>query len=95
MFILLGLRLEESRNQVKLYYVLEGSEKQVKQHFFKVRVFNPNAATYAKLELLKSYKINLKEEKYYNECIMQIEHCSFTRLVMSAIGGMSREFRKF
>ena len=61
-----------------------------------MRVFNPNATRYAKLELSKSYEINEKEKKKcYNERIMQIEHGSFTPLIMSAAGGMSRECRKF
>ena len=63
---------------------------------FDVRVFNPNTTRYTKLELSKSYEINEKEKKkYYNERIMQTEHGSFTLLVMSATGGMSRECRKF
>ena len=61
-----------------------------------MRVFNPNATRYAKLELSKSYEINKKEKKkYYNERIMQIEHGSFTPLVISATGAMSRECRNF
>ena len=49
-----------------------------------------------KLKLSKSYEINEKEKnKYYNERIVQIEHGSFTPLVMSTTAGMSRECRKF
>lgn len=45
-----------------------------------------------KLKLSKSYEINEKEKnKYYNERIVQIEHGSFTPLVMSTTAGMSRE----
>ena len=62
---------------------------------FEVRVFNPNARRYAKQELSKTYQRNEKEKKHlYNERIMQVEHGTFTRLVMSATGGMGRESSK-
>ena len=64
--------------------------------FFDVRVFNPNARRYAKQELSKTYQLNEKEKKrLYNERIMQVEHGTFTPLVMSATGGMGRESSKF
>ena len=64
--------------------------------FFDVRVFNPNAKRYANQELSKAYDINEKEKKkQYNERILQVEHGSFTPLVMSATGGMGREGRRF
>ena len=64
--------------------------------FFDVRVFNPTAKRYANQEISKSYDINEKEKKkLYNERILQVEHGSFTPLVMSATGGMSRESKKF
>ena len=44
----------------------------------------------------KVYEINEKEKKKtYNERILQVVHGSFTPLVMSATGGMSRECKKF
>ena len=64
--------------------------------FFDVRVFNPNAKRYVSQELSKTYDINEKEKKkQYNERILQVEHGSFTPLVMSASGGMGRECSKF
>ena len=64
--------------------------------FFDVRVFNPNAKRYVNQELSKAYDINEKEKKkQYNERILQVEHGTFTPLVMSASGGMSRECQKF
>ena len=83
-------------NEVRLDICARGFWEAGQTACFGVRVFNPNATRYAKLELSKSYEINEKEKKkYYNERIMQIEHGSFTPLVMSATGGMSRECRKF
>ena len=47
-------------------------------------------------ELSKAYEINEKEKKKrYNERSLQVEHGSFTLLVMSATEGMSRECKKF
>ena len=88
--------MQQVGTTLDLTYVLKGFGKQVKQHFLDVRVFNPNATRYAKPELSKSYKINGKEKKkYYNERITQIEHGSFTPLVLSATGGMSKECQTF
>ena len=53
---------------------------------------NPNTRRYAKQELSKTYQLNEKEKKrLYNERIMQVEHGTFTPLVVSATGGMGRE----
>ena len=53
--------------------------------FFDVRVFNPIAKRYVDQELSRTYVMNEKEKKkMYNERVMQIEHGSFTPLVMSA-----------
>ena len=64
--------------------------------FFDVRVFNPNAKRYVKQDISKTYELNEKEKKrLYNERIIEIEHGSFTPLVMSATGVMGRECKKF
>ena len=51
--------------------------------FFDIRVFNPMARRYECQELNKAYEIN------------EVEHDSFTSLVMTALGGMGRETSKF
>ena len=64
--------------------------------FFDVRVFNPTAKQYVNQELRKSYKVNKKDKKkQYNERILQVEHGTFTPLVMSITDGMGRESQKF
>ena len=64
--------------------------------FLDVRVFNQITKRYTSIELSKAYEINEKEKKKtYNEHILQVEHGSFTPLIMSATGGMSRERKKF
>ena len=58
--------------------------------------FNPTAKQYVNEEISKTYEVNEREKKkLYNERILQIEHRSFTPLVMLATGGMGRECKKF
>ena len=83
-------------NEVRLDISACGFWQAGEMAFLDVRVFNPNAKRYANIELSKAYEINEKEKKKtYNERILQVEHGSFTPLVMSATGGMSRECKKF
>ena len=64
--------------------------------FFDIRVFNPMARRYESQQLNKAYEINEREKKrQYNERILEVEHGSFTPLVMTALGGMGREASKF
>ena len=79
-------------NEVRLDISARGFWQAGQMAFLDVRVFNPNAKRYANIELSKAYEINEKEKKKtYNERTLQVEHGSFTPLVMSATGGMSRE----
>ena len=83
-------------NEARLDICARGFWTAGQMAFFDVRVFNPNARRYAKLEIAKTYEVNEKEKKKsYAERILQVEHGSFTPLVMSATGGMGRESRKF
>ena len=66
------------------------------QAFFDIRVFNSMARQYGCQELTKGYKINECEKKrQYNEQILEVEHGSFTSLVMTALSSMGREASKF
>ena len=58
--------------------------------FFDVRVFNPTAARYGKMESTKMYA-----KQFYNERIQNIEQRSFTPFVFSAMGGRGRECSAF
>ena len=76
-------------NKVRLDVCARGFWQAGQMTFFNVKVFNPNARRYAKQELSKTYQLNEKEkERLYNERIMQVEHGTFTPLVMPATGGM-------
>ena len=61
-----------------------------------VRVFNPIAKCHLNKSLPSVHKKNENEKKrQYNQRILQIEHGSFTPLVFSCFGGMSRECSRF
>ena len=64
--------------------------------FFDIRVLNPMAQRHGSQELTKAYNINEREkERQYNERILEVEHCLFTPLVMTALSGMVTEVSKF
>ena len=66
------------------------------QVFFDIRVFNPITQRYGSQELTKAYEINEREKKrQYNERILEVEHASFTPLVMTTLGGIGRKATKF
>lgn len=61
-----------------------------------VRVFNPLAKCHKNLTLQVAHKKNENEKKRsYNERIIHVDHGSFTPLVFSCFGGMSRECSRF
>ena len=64
--------------------------------FFDVRVFNPLAQTYNNQTLKAAHKTNENGKKReYGERILNVEHGTFTPLVFSCFGGMSRECSHF
>ena len=63
---------------------------------FDVRVFNPIASRYRNTPFSKCCTINEnRKKKQYIERVLQVEHGSFTPLVMSLNGGFGRECRRF
>ena len=61
-----------------------------------VRIFNPLAKCYRNLSLQAAHKNNENEKKRkYNDRIIEVEHGSFTPLVFTCFGGMSRECSRF
>ena len=67
-----------------------GDRKQ--QAFFDVKVFNPYAkATVTPLYVANCYrKCELRKKRLYEERIREVEHGSFTSLIFSTQGGMSK-----
>ena len=91
-----GQHSSAADNEVRLDISAGGFWQAGQMAFLDIRGLNPNAKRYANIELSKAYEINEKEKKKtYNESILQVEHGSFTPLVISATGGMSRECKKF
>jgi hypothetical protein len=57
--------------------------------FIDVRVFNPSAASNRSSSLTATYKRHEQDKKRdYEQRILEVEHASFTPLVMSCTGGM-------
>jgi len=64
--------------------------------FFYVRAFSPLAKVHVNRDLKSIYSSQEKEKKRrYNHRIIQIEMATFTPLVFSCMGGMSRETQRF
>ena len=68
----------------------------VKKYYLNARVFNPIASRYRNTPLSKCYTINENEKKkQYNKRVLQVEHGSFTPVVMSSNEGFGRECGQF
>ena len=64
--------------------------------FLDVRISNPTENRYVNQSFKKTYKINEKEKKAaYNDRVQEIEHGSFTPIVMFAISRTARKCSKF
>ena len=88
--------LTATGNEVRLDVCARGFWQAGQMAFFNVREFNPNVRRCSKQGLSKTYQLNEKEKKLlYNKRIMQVQHGTFTPLVMSAARGMGRESSKF
>ena len=63
--------------------------------FFDVRVFNPHAPSNRNSRLASSYRKHELQKKRQYERVREIEHASFTPLVLLATGGMANEATVF
>ena len=63
--------------------------------FFDVRVFNPIAKRYVHTDTSETYQLNEKEKKNYSKGILEVEHDSFTPIVISAYGRIKKRGNKF
>ena len=64
--------------------------------FFDVRVFNPCARSNRQASLLATYRRHEQEKKrQYDRRIREVEHSTFTPLVLSTTGGMGRAATTF
>ena len=67
------------------------------QHaFFDVRVVNPNAESYTKVNTKKVFARAADEKKrVYGDRILNVEHGTFTPLIYSITGGMGQDAETF
>ena len=64
--------------------------------FFDVRVFNPHAPSNRRIPLQSCYRKHEQTKKRtYEQRCREVEHASFTPLVMSATGGLAKEATTF
>ena len=96
---LTGERLRHSANkkpEARLDFTARGFWQRGELAFFDVRVFNPFAKTHLNTKLESAFERNETSKKTeYNERVINIEHGSFTPVVLSAFGGFGRETSKF
>ena len=61
-----------------------------------VRIINPHAPTYRNQSMPACYKSHERTKKRaYEQCICEVEHATFTPLVLSAPGGLANEASHF
>ena len=64
--------------------------------YFDVRVFNPTAKSYLNSELTTAHKTNEQTKKRsYKKRVLSVDQGTFTPLVFTCYGGMSRECHTF
>ena len=64
--------------------------------FIDVRIFNPHAPSNHNSDLATCYRKHERSKKRaYEQRVREVEHASFTPLVLSASGGMAREATNF
>ena len=64
--------------------------QQIWETYFGFRIFNPFAKSNRKTPVAETCHRHEKEKCHKYECLIDIEHSSFTPLIFSATGGMSK-----
>ena len=83
-------------NEARLAVAARGFWQECEMAFFDVRIFNPFAKSHMKSNLETAFKHNeTMKKKAYNQRVIQIEHGSFTPIVLSAMGGFGMETSRF
>ena len=85
-----------SESEARLDVAARGFWQQYEMAFFDIRVFSPFAKSYANLSLESMFRSHeAAKKREYNERVIQVEHGSFTPVVLSAFGGMGYETGRF
>ena len=93
---ILNLGSANREDEARLDISARGFWNQNEMAFFDVRVFNPFAKSYMNSSLDALFKSNERAKKReYNQRVIEVEHGSFTPIVMSAFGGCGRETNRF
>ena len=83
-------------SQARLDIAARGFWQECEMAFFDVRVFNPFAKSHLQNKLDSAFRSNENtKKKEYNNRIIQVEHGSFTPIVMSSLGGFGIETSRF
>ena len=61
--------------------------------FFDVRVFNPHAPSNRSTNCYRKHELEKKQK--YEQRVREVEHASFTPLILSATGGMANQATVF
>ena len=78
------------------HYRARAISKTYSTTFVDVRVFNPNAPSNRNTTIEKCYrKHEMEKKRAYAQRVREIEHSSFTPIVLSASGGFAREATNF
>ena len=83
-------------NEARLDVSARGLWSPLDKAFLDIRVLHPNAASNENKSLAQMYYQHEQEKKrLYNQRVIQVEHATFTPIVMSTTGGMSSECNIF
>ena len=83
-------------NDARLDVAARGFWQRCEMAFFDIRVFNPFAKSHLKKSLESVFRSNeASKKREYNNRIIQIEHGTFTPVVMSSFGGFGKETDRF
>ena len=81
-----------TENEARLDVAARGFWQRGEMAFFDVRVFNPFAKSHMNAKLETAFNNNeASKKRQYNQRVIQIEHGSFTPIVLSAFGGFGKE----
>ena len=83
-------------DDARLDVAARGFWQRCEMAFFDIRVFNPFAKSHLKNSLDSVFRSNeTSKKKAYNSRVIQVEHGTFTPVVMSSMGGFGKETTKF
>ena len=90
------LRRSENDPDIRADISMRSFWQRQQKAFVDVRVFYPYARSYANQNLSNTFsKMEKEKKKKYNNRVIDQEHGSFTPLIFSSNGGMSKETKRF